>query len=89
VAGEKASTVTSEKHSGVFSKGKAKNKMKDFIVSTLSKNKAEGCYIIKKAGNQPQKQQPNFTVNERGHVVSSSTLEPISMKAIKSSSTAK
>jgi hypothetical protein len=40
VAGEKASTVTSEKHSGIFSKGKAKNKMKDFIVSTLNKNKA-------------------------------------------------
>lgn len=61
--------------------------MKDFIMSTLNKNKAEGCYVVKKSG--PAKPQPAFTVNERGHVVSANTLEPISMKSIKSSSTAK
>jgi hypothetical protein len=40
---------------------KAKNAMKDFILSTLSKNKAEGCYVIKKGG--PPKPQASFTVN--------------------------
>jgi hypothetical protein len=61
---------------------KAKNAMKDFIMSTLSKNKAEGCYVIKKGG--PPKPQPAYTVNERGHLVSSNTLQPISTKNIKS-----
>lgn len=35
--------------------------MKDFILSTLTKNKNEGCYVIKKGG--PPKPQPSFTVN--------------------------
>lgn len=42
-------------------KTKQKNHMKDFILSTLNKNKAEGCYVVKKSG--PQKPQPAFTVN--------------------------
>jgi hypothetical protein len=66
-----------------------KNTIKDFILSTLSKNKAEGCYVVKKAGNAPQKSQPTYTVNERGHIVNPHTLEPISTKIIKSSSTVK
>jgi hypothetical protein len=52
---------------------KAKNSMKDFILSTLNKNKAEGTYVIKKGGNMPNK-QPAFVVNERGHLVSPTTL---------------
>lgn len=62
--------------------------MKDFIMSTLNKNKAEGTYVVKKSGG-PSKPQPAYTVNERGHLVSANTLEPISMKSIKSNSTAK
>jgi hypothetical protein len=69
-------------------KTKQKNNMKDFIMSTLNKNKAEGCYVVKKSGG-PQKPQAGFTVNERGHLVSANTLEPISTKSIKSSSAAK
>lgn len=42
-------------------KGKSKNAMKDFIMSTLNKNKVEGCYVIKKGG--PPKPQPAYTVN--------------------------
>jgi hypothetical protein len=60
--------------------------MKDFILSTLSKNKAEGCYVVKKAGNAPQKIQPTYTVNERGHLVNPHTLDPITTKNIKSTS---
>jgi hypothetical protein len=40
---------------------KMKNSMKDFILSTLTKNKNEGCYVIKKGG--APKPQPGFTVN--------------------------
>lgn len=69
-------------------KNKVKNNMKDFILSTLSKNKAEGCYVVKKSGG-PQKPQPSYTVNERGHLVSANTLEPISTKSIKSTSAVK
>ncbi len=65
-------------------KSKAKNSMKDFILSTLTKNKVEGCYTVKKGG--PPKPQQGFTVNERGHVVSPSTLQPISTKNIKTNS---
>lgn len=54
------------------SKTNAKNSMKDFILSTLSKNKADGCVVVKKGG--PPKPQPTFTVNERGHLVSANTL---------------
>jgi hypothetical protein len=63
-------------------KGRSKNSMKDFIMNTLNKNRAEGCYVIKKGG--PPKPQPAFTVNERGHLVSPSTLQPISSHNIKS-----
>lgn len=69
------------------SKNKSKNSMKDFIMSQLNKNKAEGCYVIKKGG--PPKPQPAFTVNERGHLVSPSTLKPISTQNIKSPPTNK
>lgn len=41
---------------------KDKNNMKDFVMSILSKNNAD-CYVVKKAGNAPNKPQPNFTVN--------------------------
>jgi len=41
---------------------KMKNSMRDFIVSTLTKNKVEGCYVIKKGGGPP-KPQPSYTVN--------------------------
>lgn len=68
-------------------KSKVKNSMKDFIVSTLTKNKADCTYVVKKGG--PPKPQPAFTVNERGHLVSPSTLEPISTKSIKSNSSLK
>jgi len=71
-----------DKKMGVGSaKGKSKNAMKDFIMNALNKNKAEGCYVIKKGG--PPKPQPAFTVNERGHLVSPSTLQPISSHNIK------
>ena len=60
--------------------------MKDFILNTLNKNKAEGCYIVKKSG--PQKPQPAYTVNERGHLVNPSTLQPI-QKNTKSVSSSK
>ena len=53
-------------------KSKTKNSMKDFILSTLNKNKNEGCYVIKKGG--PPKPQPAYVVNERGHLVNPSTL---------------
>ena len=69
---------------GIGNTKKTKNSMKDFILSTLSKNKVEGGYVIKKGG--PPKPQPAFTVNERGHLVNPSTLEPISTKTIKSNS---
>lgn len=61
VVSEKRSTVgDSEKKINFINKTK-KNNMKDFILSTLSKNKVEGCYVVKKSG--PQKPQPAFTVN--------------------------
>ena len=63
-------------------KSRTKNSMKDFIVSTLNKNKTDGCYVVKKGG--PPKPQPSYAVNERGHLVNPSTLEPISTKVIKS-----
>ena len=88
VISEKRSTADIEKRANVpTGKVKAKNHMKDFILSTLSKNKAEGCYVVKKSG--PQKPQPAYTVNERGHLVTANTLEPISTKSIKSNSAAK
>ena len=62
--------------------------MKDFILSTLSKNKAEGCYVVKKGGPQ-QKAQPMHIVNDRGHLVNPSTLEPIQHKAAKATSVSK
>ena len=72
-----------EKKMGIGkNKSKTKNSMKDFIVSTLSKNKADGCYVVKKGG--PPKPQPSYVVNERGHLVNPSNLEPISTKVIKS-----
>ena len=47
--------------SGIPSR-KSKTAMKDFILSTLNKNKAEGCYVAKKGG--PQKEaQPMHIVN--------------------------
>ena len=67
---------------GGSSGSKAKNSMKDFIMSTLNKNKADGCVVVKKGG--PPKAQPAYTVNERGHLVNPSTLQPISTKTIKS-----
>lgn len=88
VVSEKRSTADVEKRANLpTGKVKAKNHMKDFILSTLSKNKAEGCYVVKKSG--PAKPQPAYTVNERGHLVTANTLEPISTKSIKSSSAAK
>jgi len=69
-------------------KTKMRTSMKEFIMSTLNKNKAE-CYVVKKGGNVGVKQQPGYTVNERGHLVNPNTLEPISTKTIKSSSTVK
>jgi hypothetical protein len=44
-------------------KNKMKNNMKDFILSTLNKNKNDGCYIVKKSGNAPIKPALTFTVN--------------------------
>ena len=67
---EKISTTTQERKSGkedTMKRGigsqqnKMKNSMKDFILSTLTKNKVEGCYVIKKGG--PPKPQPSYTVN--------------------------
>jgi len=67
---EKISTATQEKRSvkedsikrGIGAQqNKMKNSMKDFILSTLTKNKVEGCYVIKKGG--PPKPQPSYTVN--------------------------
>lgn len=44
-------------------KNKMKNSMKDFILTTLNKNKNDGCYVVKKSGNAPNKPVPTFTVN--------------------------
>ena len=55
-------------------KSNNKNKMKDFILSTLNKNKADGCYVVKKSGNAQMKPVPTFTVNERGHLVNPNSL---------------
>ena len=46
---------------GIGNKKNKGNTMKDFIMSTLTKTKAEGCYVIKKGG--PPKPQPSYTVN--------------------------
>lgn len=85
---EKKASRDDSKKLGLGNKSKLKNSMKDFILSTLSKNKAEGCYVVKKSGNMPPKPQPNYTVNERGHLVSAQTHEPITNKSIKSSASA-
>jgi hypothetical protein len=61
--------------------------MKDFILSTLTKNKADCTYVVKKGG--PPKPQPTFTVNERGHLVNPNSLQPISTKSLKSNSSLK
>jgi hypothetical protein len=92
---EKAYTVVPEKKSMAIEKhmgiggNRAKNKnfMKDFIMSTLSNSKAEGCYIVKKSGAIPNS-KPQFTyiVNDRGHLVNPNSLQPISTKTIKSNS---
>lgn len=68
-------------------KRKNKNSMKDFIMSTLTKNKADCTYVVKNGG--PPKPQPAYTVNERGHLVNPSTLQPISTKSIKGNSSIK
>lgn len=61
--------------------------MKDFIMSTLSNSKAEGCYVVKKSGAIPNsKPQLTYLVNDRGHLVNPNTLQPISTKTIKSNS---
>ena len=52
----------SEKKMGIgHNKNKTKNSMRDFIVSTLNKNKTDGCYVVKKGG--PPKPQPSYAVN--------------------------
>ena len=57
-----------------------KKTMKDFILSTLTKNRVEGCYVSKKGG--PPKPQ-SVAVNERGHLVNPATLQPLSTKNIR------
>jgi hypothetical protein len=63
VVSEKRSTFGDNEKKIPTGKTKVKSSMKDFILSTLSKNKVEGCYVVKKSGNGPQKPQPGFTVN--------------------------
>jgi hypothetical protein len=70
-------------------KAKMKNQMKDFILNTLNKNQAEGCYVVKKGGVATNKPQVAFIVNERGHLVNLQTMEQTSHKSIKSNSSFK
>ena len=61
--------------------------MKDFILSTLTKNKADCTYVVKKGG--PPKPQPTFTVNEWGYLVNRNSMKPISPQSLQSNSSFK